>query len=171
MRCTIPCFMYRITENISDIQWAMLRNGWRLFFNCVPWFLTLSNKVEKYLCIWFVCMNVCPSISSCSNCHKYCSNFFKFTHVIHIWYRMNGNKNDMYGTKDRFRLIEGGGFLKLNVAYFYCSKYKEINTFHSVVQKHDSYAGSHKRFLIYYGLCLETYFKLFFMICFCHTKF
>ena len=28
--------------------------------------------------------------------------------------------------------------------------------FHSVVQKHASYTGSHKRFPIYFGLYLET---------------
>ena len=49
-------------------------------------------------------------------------------------------------------------FLKRILTYFYFTKYNEISLRHSDVQKHVSYTGSRKRFLIYYnyGLCLET---------------
>ena len=80
---------------------------------------------------------------------------------------MNSIENDMYGAKSssteihksfpiHFGLWEGMEFLKFLVRYLYCSKYNKINIFHSVLQKHVSYTGSHKRFLKYYGLCLET---------------
>ena len=32
----------------------------------------------------------------------------------------------------------------------------EINVFHSDAKNHVPYTGPHKRFLIHYGLCLET---------------
>ena len=35
----------------------------------------------------------------------------------------------------------------------YCTKYNEINMYHSDVQKHVLCIGSHKSFLIHYGLC------------------
>ena len=41
---------------------------------------TLSNKVEKCLCIWFVCLYVCPR----SNSRKYSSNVLKLIYVIYI---------------------------------------------------------------------------------------
>ena len=79
---------------------------------------------------------------------------------------MGSIKNDMYGTKgsltDTYKSfpihfgLGGGEFLMLIVTYLYCAKYNKINIFHSVVQEHVSYTGSHKNFLIYYGLCLET---------------
>ena len=53
-------------------------------------------------------------------------------------------------------------------------KHNEINVFHLDVQKHVPYTRPRKRFLISYWLYLETvetYFKLYFMICFCQTKF
>ena len=40
----------------------MLRNGWKCIVNCVTWFLALFNKVEKCLCIRFVCLSVRPSV-------------------------------------------------------------------------------------------------------------
>ena len=46
-------------------------------------------------------------------------------------------------------------FLKHILTDFHCTKYNENNICHSGVQKHVSCTGSLKRFLIYYGLCLE----------------
>ena len=46
--------------------------------------------------------------------------------------------------------------LKYILTYLYCTKYNEINIYHTDVKKNVSCTGSHKRFLIYYGLCLET---------------
>ena len=51
----------------------------------------------------------------------------------------------------------GGEVLKFVVTHLYCTKYIEIDTFISVIQKNVSYVESHKRFLMYYGL-LEMYF-------------
>ena len=50
-------------------------------------------------------------------------------------------------------------FLKRIFTYLYCifaHKYNEFNVCNSDEPKHFSYTGSHKRFLIYYELCLET---------------
>ena len=47
-------------------------------------------------------------------------------------------------------------------SFKYCPKYNEINMRLSDVQKHVSCTGLHKRFLIYYGLCLETAGNVFF---------
>ena len=47
-------------------------------------------------------------------------------------------------------------FLKRILANLYCTKYDEINIFHSDVKNHVPYTGSHERFLIYYGIGLET---------------
>ena len=44
-KCTIACFIYRITPKISDILWDMRRNGFKYIFNRVTWFLTLPSKV------------------------------------------------------------------------------------------------------------------------------
>ena len=78
---------------------------------------------------------------------------------------MDRIENDMYGTKCSFTethknfqihlSIGGMKFLKFIVAYLYCTKYNEIKYFYSVVQKHVSYTGSHKRFPRYYRLYLE----------------
>ena len=35
--CTKACFVYRITQKISDILWTMLRNSWICILNCVSW--------------------------------------------------------------------------------------------------------------------------------------
>ena len=69
----------------------------------------------------------------------------------------------------------GRKFLKHVVIKLPHSKDNEINVLLSDVQNHVPYTGPHKRFLMHYGLCLETagdtYFKLCFLICFGHTKF
>ena len=33
--CTKDCFIYRISQKISDTLWVMLENGWKCFLNCV----------------------------------------------------------------------------------------------------------------------------------------
>ena len=55
----------------------------------------------------------------------------------------------------RYLMAYVGNFLKRILTYFYCTKYSKINICLSDVQKHVSYTRSHKRFLTYYGLCLE----------------
>ena len=92
-------------EKVSDILWAMLRNGWKGIFNCVAGILTLSNNVEKYLCIRFVCLSICPPACVRSNCRRYSSNDFKFIHAVHILYRMDSIKNYEYGIKCSFAEI------------------------------------------------------------------
>ena len=49
-----------------------------------------------------------------------------------------------------------GKFLKHMVTNLPPAKDTEIKIFHSDVQNHVSYTGSYKRFLLHYGLCLET---------------
>ena len=80
---TKACFIYRNTQKISDTLWAMLWNGWKCIFNCVPWFLIFSNKVEKCLCFRFVCLAV--RLCTFSNFRKYSLNVLKFMYVFHIW--------------------------------------------------------------------------------------
>ena len=68
------------------------------------WLLTLSDKVEKCLCIRFVSLSVCSSVSQSvcrlSNSHKYSWNVLELIYVIHIWYSMNRIENGM-DTTDR----------------------------------------------------------------------
>ena len=52
--------------------------------------------------------------------------------------------------------VRGGNFLMRIEINLSPTNDTEINIFHSDVQNRVSYAGSHKRFLIYYGLCLKT---------------
>ena len=47
-------------------------------------------------------------------------------------------------------------FLQLILPNLYSTKCIDVKVCHSDVQKHVSYTRSHKRFLIYYGLCLRT---------------
>ena len=61
----------------------------------------------------------------------------------------------------RYITLDEGGFLKRILTYLYCTIYNEISICHSDVQKHVSYTESPKRFLIYFGLCLEMAGKVF----------
>ena len=54
----------------------------------------------------------------------------------------------------------GRKFLKRIVINLPSTKDNEINVFHSDVKNHVPYTGPHKRFLIYYGLCLKTALNL-----------
>ena len=54
-------------------------------------FLTLSNKVEKCLCIQFVCL-------AHFNSRTYSPNIFKLVYVICICYSMDRIKNGIYMT-------------------------------------------------------------------------
>ena len=66
---------------------------------------------------------------------------------------------------------EGGGSEHILI-YLNYTKYNEL-THHSDVQKHVPYTGSHKYFLIHYGLCLKTagnVFSMCFMVSYCYTK-
>ena len=55
--------MCRITQSISGTLWVTFPASKRkCIFNCVPWFLKLSNKVDKYLSIWLICLSVRPSV-------------------------------------------------------------------------------------------------------------
>ena len=71
--------------------------------------------------------------------------------------------------------LMGEKFLKHILAYLYIIKYNEINIGYSDVQKHVSYTGSHKRFLMEHRLCLDfsesMHFNLCFMVYFYFTKF
>ena len=58
-------------------------------------FLTVSNEVEKPLCIRFVC----PSVYVRSNFFIYSSKVLKFKNVVHIWYKMDQIENGTYGAK------------------------------------------------------------------------
>ena len=49
----------------------------------------------------------------------------------------------------------GGEFLKRNFTYLYCTKYNENNMYNLDAQNLASYKGSHKSFLIHYGICFE----------------
>ena len=35
------CFVYRITQKISDILWVILENGWTCILNCVSRFVVI----------------------------------------------------------------------------------------------------------------------------------
>ena len=50
----------------------------------------------------------------------------------------------------------GRKFLKRIVINLPSTKDNEINVFHSDVKNHVPYTGPYKRFLIHYGLCLQT---------------
>ena len=86
-------------------------------------------------------------------------------------------ENVMYGVKCSFTEahksfpihygVWGGGFLKRIVINLPPTKDNEINMFHSDVQKNVSYTRSHKRFLIYYGLSLETVGYVFLIVFHC----
>ena len=69
-----------------------------MYFQLFQGVLTLSNKVEKCLCIRFVCLAVCEW----SNFHKHSSGVLKFMHAVKIWYRMDIIDN-IYGTNCSFR--------------------------------------------------------------------
>ena len=71
----------------------------------------------------------------------------------------------MYGVKSSSREVHKSfpihfgvwrKFLKRIVINLSPTKDNEINIFHSDVQNLISYTGSYKRFLIHFGLCLET---------------
>ena len=71
---------------------------------------------------------------------------------------MHGAKGSFTGKHKSFPIyyVVWRGFLKRIVINLPPTKDNEINIFHSDVQNHVSYTGSYKRFLIHYGLCLET---------------
>ena len=54
------------------------------FFFHYFFLLVLSNKIEKYSCIRFVCVPVCLSVCASFNSRKYFSNVLKFIYVINI---------------------------------------------------------------------------------------
>ena len=58
----------------------------------------------------------------------------------------------------------GKKILKRIVRNLPCTKDNEINVFHSDVKIHAPYTGPHKRFLIYYGLCLEAARNVFYIM-------
>ena len=180
LRCIIACFICRITQKISVILWAILQNGWKCIFNCVAWFLTLSNKVEKCLCIRFFSLSVRPSVCSLSNSCKYSSNIFKFIHDVHIWYRID---RDMYGTKCSF--TESQNFqihFDLSGGWRLWSLLQQIYIALNTIKLNISFICIKACFVFriaekiwyimgYTWKRLGMYFKLCFMICFHHTKF
>ena len=131
---------------------------------CSVVFTTFKKSWKKF--IHSVCLSVHVSVCARSNWRKYSWIVFKFIHAIHIWHKTHSIENNMYGIKGSFKETHKslpihfdlwkGEFLKLIVSCLYCTKYNETSIFHSVVQKHSSWTVTHKRFLIYYGLCLET---------------
>ena len=40
-RYTKAFVIYRITQKISDIIWAMIGNDWKCILNCVLWFVSI----------------------------------------------------------------------------------------------------------------------------------
>ena len=58
----------------------------------------------------------------------------------------------------------GGEILKRILTYLYWTKYNETNPFHWGVQKHVSYTGSRKIFLIHYGPCFEKPGSVFLLV-------
>ena len=38
---TKACFVYRVTQKISDILWPILGSGWKCILNCVSWFISV----------------------------------------------------------------------------------------------------------------------------------
>ena len=54
--------------------------------------LTLSNKVEKYVCIRFVCLSVCAR----SNSRKYSSNVLKLMHIFQVYYKIFRTEKGVY---------------------------------------------------------------------------
>ena len=97
-RYTKAFFIYRVTQKISDILWAMLQNSWKCIFICILWVLILFNKIEKCLCIRFACLSVRLSVYSLTPV-IYSLNVLKFIYAIYIRYRMERIENVMYGAK------------------------------------------------------------------------
>ena len=76
--------MCSISQKIVDVLCSMSRNNWKNIFSLIMLFLTLitlSNKVEKYLCLWFICVSVCL-VCARFNSLKSSSNVVKFMFFI-----------------------------------------------------------------------------------------
>ena len=79
--------------------------------------------------------------------------------IENVMYGVTGSSREAHKSLPIYYGVQvwGGGFLKrIVVINLTPTKDNEINTFHSDVQNHVSYTESYKRFLIFYGLCLET---------------
>ena len=119
-------------------------------------FLTLSNKVEKCLGIWLVCLSVCLSVCTRSNFCKYSSNILKFIYVIQIWHSMSHIKNGIHTTNGlstkthKCFPIHYGSWGKISkkriLTYLDCTKNNEIDISHSNIQKHVSYKKWYKMY-------------------------
>ena len=70
-------------------------------------------------------------------------------------YRTNDSTATIQKISNEFRPL-GEKFLKRILIHSFCTKYNEIRLCHLDVQKHISYAESHKILLIFYELFLET---------------
>ena len=77
--------IFHLQDHTKDFGYIMgyAMKRLEMIFNCVPWFLTLSNKVEKMF-MHSVCLSVCPFVCARFNIRKHSSNVFKFIHAVHI---------------------------------------------------------------------------------------
>ena len=78
--------------------------------------------------------------------------------IIYVWQTVHVQG----GTKEL--RTKRGNILKCISTYLYCTKYNEINIIHSDVRKLHLCKESHKRFLVYYDLCLKTTGSIFSII-------
>ena len=105
----------------------------------------------------------------------------KLTYVIQMYKSIFTIKNTIdsinilyTGSHKVFRYITIGGILKGIVTHLYCTKYNEITHFIQMykgmfrIQDHAKYFGYKTG---YAWELLEMYFKLCFMVWFCHAKF
>ena len=137
MRCTIPFFIYRVTQKVSDVLWVTFRNVLKDIFNCVPWFLTFSSNIEKCLCILFVR----PSVNSLTVINVLQKSLILYVLLIFDIQRTvlkvtsMGLRVSPQRYKKVFQCISAyeGTFLKIIVTYLYCTKCNVINKLHLFV--------------------------------------
>ena len=154
-----------MTQNISVILYAMLRIGWKCILNCVTWFLTLSNKVQKYLYIWFVCLSVRPSVHAVNILQMFLIFYMFFISdiewtVLKMICMALSVRLERHTKVFRYISAYGGGgdlnFVKFIVTYLYCTKYNEIKYCIQLYKSMVRIQDHTKRFVIYYGLYWET---------------
>ena len=144
----------------------------------------LFNKVEKCLCIWFVCLSVHPSVHALTLVnflHMFWNLYVLFISDVE-WSALKILCLELKGGPQRhtknFRYITSYGgrekLFKRIITYFCCTKYnlKNLKIMHAI-QMYKSilpmknglysinilYTGSHKSFLIHYCLCGKEIFN------------
>ena len=105
----------------------------------------MAVKYFKRILTYLHCMKCNKNYICYLDLHKHVSHKKWYKYYKYFLYRFT---QKFYATLRSM----GEKFLKRILTYSYCTKHNEIN----LVKNHVSDVGSHKKFLIYYRLCLET---------------